>query len=186
MGSEMCIRDSARVGLEPLRERVALAVREQGDRLAAFQIDEHRAIRVAFAQRPVIDPQDSGRRQDGQRLPAQAAQQGVPAHPYVPRVAEVHPSRPAERHAEGHEALSEPQRAPRPGGGHRGQPFGEDTPPTAGILTKPLADTQLEAHPIVRPGKVRQGAPVVTMDAPCWGGAPVSYTHLTLPTNREV
>jgi hypothetical protein len=39
----------ARVGLEPLRERVALAVREQGDGLPALQIDEHRAIRVAFA-----------------------------------------------------------------------------------------------------------------------------------------
>jgi hypothetical protein len=30
---------------------------------------------------------------------------------------------------------------------------------------------ELEAHPILRPGQVRQGAPIVTMDAPCWGGA---------------
>jgi hypothetical protein len=39
----------ARVGLEPLRERVALAVREQGDGLAALPVDENRAIGVAFA-----------------------------------------------------------------------------------------------------------------------------------------
>ena len=78
---------------------------------------------------------------------------------------------PAERHAEGDQALSEPQRAPRPGGRDGGQPFGEDTAAAVAITAKPLADTQLEAHPILRPGQVRQGAPVVTMDAPGWGGA---------------
>ena len=39
------------------------------------------------------------------------------------------------------------------------------------LPAKPLADAQLEAHPILRPGQVRQGAPIVTMDAPRWGGA---------------
>jgi hypothetical protein len=39
------------------------------------------------------------------------------------------------------------------------------------IAAKPFAHPQLEAHPILRPGQVRQGAPIVTMDAPRWGGA---------------
>jgi hypothetical protein len=54
-----------RVGLEPLRERVALAVREQGDRLPALQIDEHRPIRVAFAHGEIVHPQHPRRGQDG-------------------------------------------------------------------------------------------------------------------------
>lgn len=86
-------------------------------------------------------------------------------------MAEVHPSRPAERHAEGDQALGEPQGAPCPGGDDGGQPFGEDAAVTGAIAAKPLADAELEAHPILRPGQVRQGAPIVTMDAPCWGGA---------------
>ena len=39
------------------------------------------------------------------------------------------------------------------------------------ITTKPLAGTELEAHPILRPGQVRQGAPIITMEAPRWCGA---------------
>ena len=83
----------ARVGLEPLRERVALAVREQGDGLAAFQIDEDRAIRVAFAQGEIVHPQHAGRGERRGRLPPEQAQQRVAAHHHVPRVAELHPSR---------------------------------------------------------------------------------------------
>ena len=63
----------ARVGLEPLRKRVALAVREQGDRLVAFQIDEHRAIRVAFAQREIVHPQHAGCGEQRGRLPPEQA-----------------------------------------------------------------------------------------------------------------
>ena len=69
------------------------------------------------------------------------------------------------------EALGEPQRAPGPGGRHRRQPFREDAARTVAIAAKPLADPELEAHARLRPGQVRQGAPIVTMDATCWGGA---------------
>ena len=103
--------------------------------------------------------------------PAQSAQQGVAAHYQVPLLAEVHPGCTPEGHAEGHEALGEPQGAPGPGGRDGGQPFGEDAAVTGAIAAKPLADTELEAHTILRPGQVRQGAPIVTMDASGWGGA---------------
>ena len=95
----------------------------------------------------------------------------LPAHRQVPRVAEAHPGRAPQRHAEGDQALGEPQRAPGPGGGHGGQPFGEDAASAVAIAAKPLADAQLEAHAIRRPGQVGQGALVVTVDAPRWGGA---------------
>lgn len=59
----------ARVGLEPLRERVALAVREQSDGLAALQINEDGAIRVAFPQGEIVYPQHAGRGERRGRLP---------------------------------------------------------------------------------------------------------------------
>ena len=83
----------------------------------------------------------------------------------------MHPGCTPEGHAEGHEALGQPQGAPGPGGRDGGQPFGKDAAVTGAIAAKPLADAELEAHPILRPGQVRQGAPIVTMDASCWGGA---------------
>jgi hypothetical protein len=86
-------------------------------------------------------------------------------------VAEAYPGPAAQRDAESEEALSQPEGAPGPGRSDSGQPFGEDAAVTGAIAAKPLADTELEAHPILRPGQVRQGARVITMDAPCWGGA---------------
>ena len=161
----------ARVGLEPLCERVALAVRKQGDGLAAFQVHEDGAIRVAFPQRPIIHAQDAGRGKVRLRLPAQPAQQQVPADPQAPRVAEAYPRCPAQRHAERHQALGQPQRTARPGGRHGRQAFREDAAAAAAIAAKPLADTQVKADAIRCPGQVRQGALVVTMDAPGRGGA---------------
>ena len=62
-------------------------------RLPALQIDEHRAVGVAFVQGEIVHPQHSGRGQNGPRQPAQPAQQGVPAHGEVPLVAQTHPGR---------------------------------------------------------------------------------------------
>ena len=84
-------------------------------------------------------------------------------------MAEVHASRATESDAEGDQALGEPQRAPRPRGGHGGQAFGEDAAAAGAIAAKPLAHPQLEAHTILRPGQISEGARVITMDAPRWG-----------------
>ena len=86
-------------------------------------------------------------------------------------MAEAYPGPPAQRDAESEEALGQPQRAPRPGGGDGRQAFREDAAAAATIAAKPFADAQLETHPILRPGQVREGAPIVTMDAPRRGGA---------------
>ncbi len=128
------------------------------------------AIRVAFPQGEIVHTEDCGGRERRHRLPAEQAQQGVPAHGHVPLMAEVHPSRPTQRHAEGHEALSEPQRAPCPGGGNGGQSFGEDAAVTGAIAAKPLAHAQLQAHAIRRPGQIGQDAAITTMDAVRRGG----------------
>ena len=76
---------------EPLRHGLGGAIREERHGLAALQIDQDRAIRVAFPQGEIIHPEHRGRGQRRDRLPAEQAQQGVPAHRQVPRVAEAHP-----------------------------------------------------------------------------------------------
>jgi len=156
---------------EPLGQRLSGTIRQQGHGLAALQIDQDGAIGVPFAQGEVVHTQHGGCGERRRGLLAQSAEQGVAAHHHVPRVAELHPSLPPKRPADGEQALREPQGAPRPGGRDGGQPFGEDAAWAGAIAAKPLAHTQLEAHPILRPGQVRQGAPIVTMDAPRRGGA---------------
>jgi hypothetical protein len=173
VGGRAVARDhlAPRMVLEPLRQRVALAVWEERHGLAAFQVHEDGAIRVAFPHCPIIHAQDPGRREVWLRLSVQQPQERVPAHPQVPRVAEAYPGFAAQGDAEGDQALGESQGAARPGGGHGGPPFGEDTTRTGAIATQPRADAQLEAHPILGPGQIGAGALVVTMDAPGRGSA---------------
>jgi hypothetical protein len=77
----------------------------------------------------------------------------------------VHSGRTSQGDAQRDETLGESQRAPGPGGRHRGQAFREDTPTAAGIAAKPFADAELEAHAILRPGQVGEGAFVMAVDA---------------------
>jgi hypothetical protein len=110
VGGRAVARDrlDPRMVLEPLRQRVALAVWEECHGLAAFQVHEDGAIRVAFPHRPIIHAQDPGRREVRLRLSAQQPQERVPAHPQVPRVAEAYPGFAAQGDAEGDQALGEP------------------------------------------------------------------------------
>src|SRR4029434_337072 len=85
--------------LEPLRDGVGGTIRACRAWGAALQSDQPRAIRLAFAQRAIIHAEDSGRGKRRGRLPAEQAQQRVPAPPLVPWVADAAPSRPAERRA---------------------------------------------------------------------------------------
>ena len=160
-----------RMRLEPLGHGLGRPLREQRHGLPALQVHQDRAIGLPFAQRKIVHPQHPRRGQNGLRQPAEQAQQRVPAHHQRPRVAEMHPCLAPQGDAEGDQALGEPQRAPSPGSRHGGEAFSEDTTRTGAIAAKPLADAQLEAYPILGPGQVRQGAPIVTMDASRWGGA---------------
>jgi hypothetical protein len=157
---------------EPLRHGLGRPIREECDRLVAFQIHEDGAIGVPFPQGEIVHPEHPGRGHTGQRQLPEQAQEGVTAHHHVPLVAQLHPGCAPQSYAEGAQAVGQPQGAPGPGSGHGGQAFSEDPTRTSAIVSKPLADAQLEGHPILRPGQVCQGAPRITMDAPRWRGAP--------------
>ena len=81
-------------------------------------------------------PRTVGVGHDGAGCLRSRQQQRVPAHPLVPWVAEAHPSRSAERHAEGHEALGVAQGTPGPRAGDCGEPFGKDAAVTRGDCGK--------------------------------------------------
>ena len=68
-------RDHLHAGVrpEPLRHRRGRPVWQQGNGLAALQVDEDRAVGVAFPQRPVVHPQHAGGRCGWLRLAAQQA-----------------------------------------------------------------------------------------------------------------
>jgi hypothetical protein len=48
------------MGLQPARQGSRLAIREQSQGLPPLDINQHRAIRVPFPLRPVIDPEHAG------------------------------------------------------------------------------------------------------------------------------
>jgi hypothetical protein len=156
---------------EPLRDGVGSTIREECDRVAALQIDQHGAIRLAFAQGEIIHAEDGGRGKRRSRPPAEQAQQRVAAHHQVLLVAEAYTGRASQGDAKGHKALGEPQGAPGPGGDHRGQPFGEDAAVTDAIAAKLLADAPWAAYAIRRPRQISQGTLIVTVDALRRGGA---------------
>ena len=128
---------------EPLRHGLGGAIREQRHGLATLQIDQHGAIGLAFPQGEIVHPEHRGGRQRRDRQPAEQAQQRVPAHRQAPALAEAHPGLAPQGEAHVHQALGQPQGAPGPGGGHGGQPFGEDAATTVTIAAEPLADAQL-------------------------------------------
>src|SRR5438132_12969957 len=156
---------------EPLRHGVGGAIREEGHGLTAFQIDQHRAIDLAFPQAKIIDTEHSGGGACRDGLPAKQAQQGVPAYREAPALAQMYSGLTPKGHAERDEALGEPQGAPRPGGGHGGQAFREDPATAVTIAAEPLADAQLETHAIVCPRQIGQGPFVTAVDTPRRDGA---------------
>ena len=132
----------ARVGAEPLGERVGVSIIQERYRSPLLQVHQDRAIRVTFPERPVIDPKNRGRRKARQRQTAHHAQEGVPTHPQAPALAQTHTGLAPEGQAERDEALSQPQRAPGPGGRHGRQAFGEDAARAAPVDAEELPNLE--------------------------------------------
>ena len=62
VGGRAVARDhlDSRMGLEPLRQGVGGAIREQRHGLPALQIDQHRSIGLAFPQREIVHAEARG------------------------------------------------------------------------------------------------------------------------------
>jgi hypothetical protein len=97
-----------RMLLEPLRQRGTLAVWQERDGLMAFQVDEDGAICVAFPEGEIVHSQHGGRGQWRRWLPAEQAEEGVPAHREAPALAEAPPGLASQSHPKIDEVLGEP------------------------------------------------------------------------------
>jgi hypothetical protein len=69
-----------RLRLQPGRERVRLAIRQEVNDVTPLEIDEERAVTMATADTPVIDTHHPWRRSRWQRCPSDLAQQRIGAH----------------------------------------------------------------------------------------------------------
>ncbi len=153
------------MSLEPLGDGLGVPLRQESNGLAAFEINAHRAIRLAFAERELVHPKDRGGGSLWLSELAQDAQPRVPTPRHVPGVAQQHAGPPPERQTKGDQALDKPPRPPGPRRGHRREPFREEAAPTGKVCTKPLADTSLQAHTIGCPRQIGERAAVAAMDA---------------------
>ena len=101
---------------EPLRQGLGRAIRQESHRLAALQIDQDRAIGLAFPQGEIVHPEHGGGGRDGTGSLTEHAQQGVAAygqsHWWLSRT-----RRPPQGDGE-RETWAQPQRPPGPGGSH--------------------------------------------------------------------
>jgi hypothetical protein len=153
------------MALEPRGDGLGVPLRQERDGLAAFELNAHRAIRLAVAAREIVHPKARG---GGSLWPsdlAPDAQPRVPTHRHVPGVAQQHAGPPPERPTKGDQALDEPPRPPGPRCGHRREPFRDDAAPPGKGCTKPLADTSLQAHTLRGPRQIGQRAGVAALEA---------------------
>jgi len=159
-----------RVRPQPLGQGLCLAVGQQGDRLAALEIDQPRAIRLAFAQGEIVDTQDGGGSARRDRQPAEQAQQRVPAHGDVELLAQPHASSPAQRPGQRRQACRQPCRPPGPGGGHIRQALRADLTGARRVVTEKLPYAELPRDTPSPSGQIRQRTLVAAVDTlghPC-------------------
>ena len=94
--------------LQPVRQGARLAVRQQRDPLSPFQVDQHGAVGVALAKRPVIDAENCRGRANRQGRRTDQPQQRVARGRDAEFPAEPGAGGTAEGHGDGGEALAEP------------------------------------------------------------------------------
>ena len=155
-----------RVGLKPVRQGLRLTVREHGDRLAMFQVNQHGPIRLAFAEREVIHSKDSRGPTGRHWQPADSPQERVATPGNAQLLTQPGPRCAAEHHSDRDQPVCEPLRPPRPWADKLGQSLGEDVARTAPVATEKLSDAQLQDDTAVRPWEVRDSTPIATVDAP--------------------
>jgi hypothetical protein len=80
---------------EPLRQGRRGAIGKERDRLAALEIDQHRAIGLAFQHREIVHAEDDGARDSWDRQPAEHAQEGATTDGHAQATAEPYVRCPA-------------------------------------------------------------------------------------------
>lgn len=160
-------RDDLNPGMiaQPPRQGVRLAVGQEGDPPPLLQVNQHGAVGMTLAQRPVIDPKNRRDRAGWHRRGTDQAQQGIARlwHPKVP--AEPGAGGTAQRHGDCGELFVKPQRFTRPRYDDVRQALGEDPAWAASVVAEQLAHTQDQADAPTSPGESGKGPLVMAVDA---------------------
>ena len=150
---------------QPAGEGLGLAVGQQRHRPPPLQVDQHGAVAVALAQRPVVDPEDSRGDLGWQRGGPDQPQQGVARGRHEQSAAEPSAGGTAQREADRRLPRGEARRPASPGRGGAGQALGEDAPLAAGVVAEQAARPQPDQDGVVAPRQVGQGPLVAAVDA---------------------
>ena len=111
---------------EPVRPALSGAIREERHRLAAFQIDEHRARGLTVPHREIVHTEHGGSGPPRDRQPAEHAQDGATADGHAQATAELCTRSPTQGHGDGHEPVEEAFCPPGPRRHHTGQSRGQE------------------------------------------------------------
>ena len=116
IGSGPIARDDfhPRVGSQPLRQGLGLPIGQQGDRLPAFQIDQHGPRGLACSQGDIVHAQDLWRAVARERQATDHAEEGLAAERASQAPTETHAGRPAQREPDGEQPGGQAPRPPSP------------------------------------------------------------------------
>ena len=152
------------MGLQPSCKAVRLAVGQQVNDGMVFQVDEDRAVALAAAPGPVVDPEHArcraGRRR---RATTDEAEQGGAAHGRADPFSQARAGLAAERQAD---VVLQAAQAHRPlciCPGNSGHAFSEDAMLAARSSAAQPAHLHLDLHTAALPGQVRQPAGVAAV-----------------------
>jgi hypothetical protein len=173
IGSGSVARDDLdpRVGPQPLRQGLGLPIGQQGDRLPAFQLDQHGPIGLACAQGEIVHAQDAWRAVARKRQATDHTQQGLAAERASQALTEAHAGRPTQREPDGEQPRDQAPRSPSPRGDHLGQPLRKDPTGTLPVGTHKLADAELPSNTRGTPGQIGERAGVAAVDTSGEDGA---------------
>ncbi len=130
---------------QPVRERRAGAVRQQIGDAPPLQVDQDGAIGAPLLERPLIDPQDTGRRAHRERPAPHEAQHRVGAHRHGQARREPRPGLAAQRDPDPPLSLGQPPRAAGTGREQTRQALGEGAPRAVRGATVEAAHAQADA-----------------------------------------
>ncbi len=162
------------MSLQPVREGLRRAVRQDVDRIALVEVNQQRAVGLSFAQREIVDAKVLRRRHERLWRPSHTAQQRVATRRLSQACGETCASSAAKGQSEGLVVINKATRATGPRGNNGREALRKDAPWARVGRAKPLPGGQLEAHGEIGPGEISDRAGVPAMDA--GGGGAAAWT----------
>ena len=152
--------------LEPVGQGRSGAIGEERHRPVALQINQDRAVGVAFPHRKIVHAEHRGSCEGRDWQPAEHAQEGATTDGHAQATAEPYARCPTQGDGDGGQPVEEALGPPSPGGYHTRQPLRKNAARTTAIGAEKLPDAQLQHHTVVSPREVGDGPPIAAMDTP--------------------